>query len=71
MTPPTPDDDVPLRGVHAIAEHIKQTHRQTSYLLEHGRLPGFKIGEAWFMRPSTYRALVEKLEAEAMAAHAP
>jgi hypothetical protein len=60
------DDDAPLRGVKAIAAHIGQSVRQTNYLLECRRLPAFKMGRAWNMRPSAYRKLIEQLEAEAM-----
>jgi hypothetical protein len=56
-------DDM-TEGTPAIAAHIGKTERQTNYLLETKRLPAFKIGSKWHMRKSTYRAYIERLEAE-------
>jgi hypothetical protein len=61
-------DDAPIRGAKAIAAHIRLPVRQTNYLLECGRLPAFKMGRIWNMRPSAYQKLIEQLEAEAMSA---
>jgi len=60
-------DDM-LQGVAAIAAHTGNSERRTNYLLEQKRLPAFKLGGRWHMRRSSYRAFIERLEAEAMAA---
>ena len=57
-------DDM-LVGADEIAPHIKKSERQARWLLESKRLPAFKIGGKWHMRKSTYRAFIERLEAEA------
>jgi hypothetical protein len=42
----TPELDL-IWGASAIARHIKLTDRQTFYMLEHGRIPGRKVGGKW------------------------
>ena len=60
-------DDV-LHGAEEIRAHTgDKTIRRTYHKLETGQLPGFKIGSLWHMRRSTYAALIERLEQEAMA----
>ena len=44
MTDPAQDL---LWGCRAIAEHIGQPERQTSYLLETRRIPAGKVGARW------------------------
>ena len=45
-----------LWGARAIAEYIGKTYRQTTYMLEHGRLPAEKIGSIWIGNKSKIRA---------------
>src|SRR5690349_19792852 len=56
-----------LYGAKEIATFIRRTERQTVWLLESGRLPAFKVGSGWRMRPSAYDTFIEKLEQDAMA----
>ena len=56
--------DDTLLGAKAIAEFTGFNLRRTNYLLEHGLLPAFKIGDRWCMRKSKYLAMIEASEAE-------
>jgi hypothetical protein len=56
-------DDI-LWGAKAIAEEIKRTERQTSYLLETGRLPGKKIGGRWTSTRTALRRRFDPLSAK-------
>ena len=66
-TQPLPADDM-LTGAEEIAAYLKKTRRQVTNLLETNRLPAFKLGGRWHMRPSTYLAFVQELEATALKA---
>lgn len=48
-------DDL-LKGVKQIANHTGDGERRTYYLLEHGLIPGFKIGAIWHARKSSLDA---------------
>jgi hypothetical protein len=68
MTDAKPQDtlaDNLLRGVKAIAEFRGESPRRMNYLLERGLLPGFKIGNRWYLRKSKHQAMIEELEEEA------
>jgi hypothetical protein len=60
--------DDTLVGVPAIAEYLGKRDKETYYLLSTRQLPGFKIGNKWHLRRSTYCRFIENLEAEALAA---
>ena len=57
--------DDTLQGAMEIAFFIGKSERQAQYLLEAKLLPAFKIGGKWHLRKSTYRAYIERLEADA------
>ena len=45
-----------LWGAKAIAAYIKQTPRQTYYLLESGQLPAQRLGQRWVTTKARIRA---------------
>jgi len=57
-----------LEGASQIAGFLGKPVRAVNHLLETRQLPAFKIGQRWHMRKSTYRAWVERKEAEVLAA---
>jgi hypothetical protein len=57
-------DDMPIRGVAAIARHLKEPDHRIYRGLELGYIAGFKIGGVWHLRPSTQLAHYKKLEEE-------
>lgn len=66
---PIPSGDIgadTLEGAAQIATFLGKSVRQTNNLLETRQLPAFKLGKLWHMRKSTYRAFVERREAEAL-----
>ncbi len=62
MTTETPLCDDLLTGARAIGRHIGEDSRRTYYLLEHGLIPGFKLGSLWYARKSSLRRRFEELE---------
>jgi hypothetical protein len=60
---PTAEDEI-LHGSAAIGKFIGATEQRTFYLLEQGRLPAFKIGRIWAMRPAAWRAWCAAQEAK-------
>jgi hypothetical protein len=58
-------DDL-LVGAAAITNHTGEMRRRINYLLEKGDLPAFKMRGRWYMRKSSYKAHLEKLEEAAM-----
>ena len=67
MLPPPAFDGDMLHGCDEIAAYIGKTKRQVHWLLERKRLPAFQIGRNWQMRKSTYDAVIQQREAEAIA----
>jgi hypothetical protein len=55
-----------LVGVEQISDHIEKEKRETYYLCEKRRIPAFKLGNKWHMRPSTYAAFIAEREAEVL-----
>lgn len=51
-----------LCGAKRIGHYLGISPYQAWRWLEAGKLPGFKMGGMWYMRPSTYVAEVEKGE---------
>jgi hypothetical protein len=45
-----------LWGAQAIADYIGKTYRQTTYMLENGRLPAQKLGSVWVGNKEKIRA---------------
>jgi hypothetical protein len=68
---PSPHADVPiaereiLYGAEDIGKLIDATPNRAFYLLEQKRLPAFKIGNIWAMRPAAWRAWCAAQEAKA------
>lgn len=60
MTDPTVNDL--LCGSKQIGHYLGISAWQAWHWLERGKLPGFKMGRRWYLRPSTYLAEVEKAE---------
>ncbi|UPJ99465.1 helix-turn-helix domain-containing protein [Bradyrhizobium sp. 172] len=54
-------DDLMI-GAKPIATELGVPLRQAFYLLETGKIPGFKIGAKWAARKSTLKAFVDNLE---------
>ena len=54
-------DDL-IAGGPAIAAELGETKRRAYYLLETGLIPGFKIGNRWYVRRSTLATLIDRLE---------
>jgi hypothetical protein len=63
-------DDMPIRGVAAIARFRNEPMHRTYRGLELGHIPGFKEGGVWHLRPSTQAAHHAKLEEDAARAAA-
>ncbi len=62
MKTPTLADDL-LEGVEAISKFLGWKPRRVYYLLEHGHLPGFKVGDTrWCARKSTLISHIARLE---------
>ncbi|MDB5405212.1 MAG: hypothetical protein JWL84_124 [Rhodospirillales bacterium] len=55
-------DDM-IKGVKGIAAYIGFSEDATQRLLDKKAIPGFKIGQRWHMRRSTYMAMIEAREA--------
>ena len=51
-----------IYGAKVIGAYIGADPRQANYMLETGKLPGFKIGNKWVARKSTIKEHIEKLE---------
>jgi hypothetical protein len=54
-------DDLMI-GTKPIAAELGLSVRQAFYLLETGKIPGFKIGAKWAARRSTLETFVSDLE---------
>ena len=61
-------DDM-LIGAQEIADFTGNSLRRTFYLLERGELPGFKIGDKWHGRKSTFVKSIEDRERAAMSSN--
>ena len=57
-------DDL-LKGAEDIGPYIGEEPRRTSYLLERGLLPAFKLGGRWYARKTTLLAHFKMLEEKA------
>jgi hypothetical protein len=62
--------DDTLRGVKQIANYLGEKQRRTFYLCENRLIPAYQIGGRWYLRRSTHRAFVERLEAKVLSAAA-
>jgi hypothetical protein len=60
-------DDL-LNGAEEIAIFLGWPTRRVFYLLERGRIPGFKIGAKWHARRSTLITHIARLEEQRDAA---
>lgn len=53
-----------MYGAKVIGASIGLDPRQANYMLETGKLPGFKLGNKWVARRSAIKEHIRKLEAE-------
>ena len=59
---PEPDEGPLLYGAAAIARYLGVRERQARHLIEHGRLPAFKLGATVAARRRTLDAWLDELE---------
>jgi hypothetical protein len=53
-----------IYGAKVIGAYIGADPRQANYMLETGKLPGFKLGNRWVAKKSAIKEHFKKLEAE-------
>ena len=56
-----------IYGAKVIGAYVGADPRQANYMLETGKLPGFKLGNKWVARKSAILEHFKKLEAERVA----
>ncbi len=59
---PEPEEGPVLYGAAAIARYLGLRERQARHLIEHGRLPAFKLGATVVARRRTLNAWLDELE---------
>jgi hypothetical protein len=53
-----------IYGAKVIGEYVGADARQANYMLETGKLPGFKLGNKWVARKSALKERFQSLEKE-------